>query len=164
MSRLRLLTQKGGRQLLVGKLFLLLMILTASFAAGAPQITATQSDTLVVDADGSSGATPGDTIEYSVTLTNTGDADATNVHFGEVVDLNTTFVAGSVKTSPLARDDSYAATGNVGLSVAAANGVLANDGDADGGTVTVTAVQGVAGNVGSAAATSASGLGGRKAL
>jgi uncharacterized repeat protein (TIGR01451 family) len=68
----------------------------------------------------------GDTITYSVTISDTG-ADATGVVFTDMPDPNTTLVAGSVMASPLAVDDSYACTGNLSIAVPAGSGVLAND-------------------------------------
>ena len=60
---------------------------------------AEKSAALVVDADGDLAASPGDTLEYTVTITNTGGAAATGVTLGDVPDSNTTLVAGSVQTS-----------------------------------------------------------------
>ena len=66
--------------------------------------------------------------------------DATGVTFNDTVDPNTAFVPGTVMTTPLARNDSYAASGNIRITVAAP-GVLANDNDADnvGPALSVTA-------------------------
>ncbi|MDY6950284.1 MAG: Ig-like domain-containing protein [Thermodesulfobacteriota bacterium] len=100
---------------------------------------------------------PGDTVTYTVTITNTGDEDATGVAFDDTIDGKTTLTPGSIKTTPLARNDTYDALGNVGITVPAGSGVLGNDTDLDGGTVTVTAVQGAGGNVASATATAQGG-------
>ena len=62
-------------------------------------------------------ANPGDTIMYTIEITNTGNADATNVMFTDTIDTNTTLVAGSVKVAPIAVDDAYNTIGNVHIQV-----------------------------------------------
>ncbi len=105
----------------------------------APVITATKTDARVVDADGNGVTTPGDTLEYTVAITNTGDMDATNVQFTDTIDINTTLVAGSIMTTPIAFPDSFSALGNVRIQHAAP-GLLANDFDPDtGGNTGLTA-------------------------
>ena len=94
-------------------------------------VTATKTDTLFTDVDLDGKADPGDTLKYTVTI-NASGADATGVTFTDTVDPNTTFVAGTLMTTPLARNDSYTATGNVRIQVPAGSGVLANDSDPDG--------------------------------
>jgi uncharacterized repeat protein (TIGR01451 family) len=104
---------------------------------------------------------PGDILTYTVVITNTGGADATGVIFTDTIDPNTTLVPGSVNSSPVAFDDSYTASGNI--PIAPATSVLANDIDPDSGTnagLTVTEVQGAAGNVGNPTNTTATGIGG----
>jgi len=90
----------------------------------APNITATLNDAFV-DNNASGRADPGSTVTYTAVVSNTGNADATGVQFNETIDPNTTFVAGSLKISPLAFDDAYNVTGST-LNVAAP-GVLGND-------------------------------------
>src|SRR5689334_15011909 len=97
----------------------------------SPTVTATKNDSLLTDVDNDGKADPGDTLQYSVGISATG-GDATGVSFSDTVDPNTTFVAGSVRTTPLARPDTYTATGNVRIQVPAGSGVLANDQDFDG--------------------------------
>jgi uncharacterized repeat protein (TIGR01451 family) len=77
--------------------------------AFAPMISATKSDAFP-DPDGDGRAAPGDTITYTVQIGNGGADDATGVVFNDTVDPNTTFVPGSVTTTPVARNDSYAPT------------------------------------------------------
>ena len=96
-----------------------------------PLITATKTDFLLVDVNNDNVANPGDTIRYTVVITNSGSTDATGVMFNDTVDVNTTLVPGSDTTTPIAIDDSYTANGNVRISVPAP-GVLGNDTDADG--------------------------------
>jgi len=104
----------------------------APFAA--PIITATKTATFP-DPDGNGKAEPGDTISYTVIINNTGTADATGVTFDDNPDPNTTLVPGSIKSSPVAVNDSYSAIGNVQISIPAP-GVLTNDIDPDTGNNT----------------------------
>jgi uncharacterized repeat protein (TIGR01451 family) len=103
-----------------------------------PSVTASKADVLIVDNDGDGVADPDDTIRYSVVVTNSGTTNGTNVSFVDTIDANTTLVAGSVRTTPVARHDSYQALGNVSMTVPAGSGVLANDNDPDGGGVSVS--------------------------
>ena len=91
----------------------------------APTVTATKTDALFTDVDGDLQADPGDTLKYTVAISAAGE-DATGVTFTDTVDPNTAFVAGSLTATPVAVNDSYAATGNVRISVPAP-GVLGND-------------------------------------
>ena len=97
----------------------------ALLAPPAPTVTATKTDALFTDVDGDLQADPGDTLKYTVTIDSSG-ADATGVMFTDTVDPNTAFVPGSLTATPVAVDDSYTATGNIRISVAAP-GVLGND-------------------------------------
>ncbi len=101
----------------------------------APVITATKTDSPGTPAN------PGDTITYTVVISNTtGTADATGVMFADTIDLNTTFVANSILVSPIAVNDSYNTIGNVNISVPAAQGLLFNDLNPGGmGTLAITA-------------------------
>lgn len=100
----------------------------------APNITATKSHT----PPGS--ANPGDTLTYTVVISNSGASDATGVNFSDTIDPNTTLVPGSVKASPIAVDDNYHTIGNVNISVPAAQGVVANDSNSGFGNLSVTKV------------------------
>ncbi len=91
----------------------------------APIVTATKTDSLFTDVDGDLQADPGDTLQYTVSIDSIGD-DATGVTFTDTVDPNTAFVPGSLTATPVAVDDSYTASGNIRISVAAP-GVLGND-------------------------------------
>ena len=70
----------------------------------------------------------------------------------------------STASPPTAIDDSYTSLGNVGLDVPEAAGLILGSGtDLDGGgTITVSAVQGIGANVGTPTETDAVGLGGAK--
>src|SRR5688572_12172928 len=61
----------------------------------APTVTATKTDTLLVDVDNDTKADPGDTLKYTVVIGATGE-DATGVTFTDTVDPNTAFVPGTL--------------------------------------------------------------------
>jgi hypothetical protein len=85
------------------------------------------------------------------------------VTFTDTVDANTTLDMGSVATSPIGVADSYTCSGNI--PIAPINGVLSNDLNPNTNNTTglsVTQVQGMAGNVGNPTDTTATGLGGVK--
>ncbi len=110
---------------------------------GVPNLVAIKKDILTVDNDADNLADPGDTLRYTIFVTNSGITDAGAVGFQDTIDANTTLVAGSLRTTPIARHDQYASLGNVGITVPAGSGVLLNDNDPDGtGSVTVTGIQG----------------------
>lgn len=97
----------------------------------AVNITATKVDAYPSHPSGK--ANPGDTIDYTVTISNTGTTDATGVTFTDSVDPNTTLVPGSAQTQPMAAPDQYSVLGNVRIQPNAAAGLLANDIDPDTG-------------------------------
>ncbi len=72
--------------------------LNTTVGAGGPILRATKTASIVEDAP-PLGAGPGDTIEYLVTITNTGLSPATGVVFRETPDPNTILVEGSLTTS-----------------------------------------------------------------
>src|SRR5947207_12461890 len=59
---------------------------------GSPNITATKVDAWDDTATPDGKAEPGQTITYTVTISNTGTADATGVTFTDSVDTNTSLV------------------------------------------------------------------------
>ena len=61
-----------------------------------PKLTARKTVALVLDADGSGGASPGDTLRYTITLTNGGTSGLTNVAVTDTPDANTNLLVGSV--------------------------------------------------------------------
>ncbi len=145
----------------------------APLPAPAPEpfaavITASKAAVLIND-DGDNKADPEvspnpEKIEYTVTVTNTGTNDATGVTFNDTLDPHTSLVLGSVNTQPIADPDTYAASGNIPITLAAP-GVRTNDRDPDTGDntgLTVTKVQGAGANVGVATDTTAAGRGGVK--
>ncbi|HEV2761791.1 MAG TPA: Ig-like domain-containing protein, partial [Pyrinomonadaceae bacterium] len=101
----------------------------AALVAFAPGITATKTDSFP-DPNGDGKAAPGETITYTVTITNSGPDPATGVTFNDTPDSNTTLVAGSITTQPIAQNDTASAFGNVNISTAnGAPNLLANDCD-----------------------------------
>ncbi len=66
---------------------------------GAPVLSATKTDSLLVDLNGDGFAGPGDTLRYQVVIANSGTAPAVNVVFTDTPDPNTSLVAGSVLAS-----------------------------------------------------------------
>jgi uncharacterized repeat protein (TIGR01451 family) len=63
------------------------------------EITASKNDTLQIDVDGDGLADPGDTIRYTVTVTNPSGQTATGVTFADTPGTNTSLVVGSVTTN-----------------------------------------------------------------
>jgi uncharacterized repeat protein (TIGR01451 family) len=127
-----------------------------NLAYAIPFLEATKADVLLVDNNGDNIADPGDSLHYTTSITNSGTTNAANAQFSDTIDAHTTLVAGSVKTSPIARNDgAYFVLGNVGITVPAGSGVLANDDDPDGtgpvSVVTFDATSANGGNVSVAA-------------
>jgi uncharacterized repeat protein (TIGR01451 family) len=98
-----------------------------------------QTDELIIDTGSPGSADPTDRIRYKVTIVNTGTSNATGVQLNIVPDPRTTFLPGSFRSSPLALPDSYASTGNVGISIPVGSGLIANDFDDNTAGLTVTA-------------------------
>ncbi len=126
---------------------LVLALVTAAFvvwpqtAHAIPIVDASKDDALTIDIDGDGLADPGDTIRYTIAILNSGNMDAIAVSFSDPIDGNSTLVAGSLKTTPVAVNDAYNVVGNVSISVSAP-GVLGNDSDPDGGAVIAIAIVG----------------------
>ena len=72
---------------------------TVTMIVAAPELVAEKTDVLAVDGDGDGVPSPGDTVEYTVTLINVGNTSATGVAFSDPIPANTTVVPGSVTTS-----------------------------------------------------------------
>lgn len=95
------------------------------------QLSAEQTVEISDDQDSDNKADRGDRLRYNVEITNQGGSDALDVLFEELLDVNSTFVPGSVQISPLAYPDLYETIGNVDLTVDVLNGLLVNDRDVD---------------------------------
>ncbi|HZJ22725.1 MAG TPA: DUF11 domain-containing protein, partial [Anaerolineales bacterium] len=68
---------------------------TILIVRAAPTILATMTDAFVGVHDGDGKADPGETIEYTAVIQNSGADPATGVTFNDIIDLNTTLVDGS---------------------------------------------------------------------
>ncbi|HWN98255.1 MAG TPA: Ig-like domain-containing protein, partial [Blastocatellia bacterium] len=92
----------------------------------AVTITATLTDNVTPN---TTKVSPGSTINYTAIINSTGTTDAAAVAFNDVIDPNTTLVAGSVHASPVAANETYNWVGNTFLdtSARALPSVLAND-------------------------------------
>ncbi len=126
------------------------MNLGAGSALAPVSFSASMSDSLFTDVNGNTQANAGDTLKYTVTLTNNSGADKTNVNYSNTIDSHTTLVPGSVETTPIARNDSgYSTVGNVQLTVPVGSSVLNNDSDPDGtGGLTVSSFSATSANSG----------------
>ncbi len=132
-----IIQERGDNQIRTLGCRALVFVLAAALAFLAPSVhaqnlSATMTTALV--------ATQGQTLTYTVVITNHTASALAGVTFGAVLDQNTTLVPNSINTSPLALPDTYAALGNVRITNAAP-GVRANDMDPDGvgPVLTVTA-------------------------
>ncbi|OQX24902.1 MAG: hypothetical protein BWK80_18415, partial [Desulfobacteraceae bacterium IS3] len=67
--------------------------------AGKPLLEVLKSDRLFIDADTDGTVSPGDTLRYTVTVTNSGSAAASDVNFKDTVPEHTVIVPGSVQAS-----------------------------------------------------------------
>jgi len=65
----------------------------------APDLTATKTDLLAVDADENGAPSPGDTLEYRIAIANNGTISATGAIFNDVLQEGAELVLGSVTTS-----------------------------------------------------------------
>lgn len=92
--------------------------------AATPIMSATLEDKISVDNGVINQANAGDELRYTTKIKNSGTGDAGNVQINIPAPSNTTLVAGSVKTSALARDDNF--TTGVNTQITSSN-VLAND-------------------------------------
>lgn len=72
---------------------------TVTVIAAAPFLHFTKDVFLVYDADRSGGIGPGDTLEYALTVINTGSRDAADIMLSDTPDPNTRLVVSTIKTS-----------------------------------------------------------------
>jgi uncharacterized repeat protein (TIGR01451 family) len=113
-----------------------------------PGISATNTFQVTNDV-GLTGASAGDELEYTVTISNAGTV-AEGTVFTDQIDMNTTLVAGSVKVSPIAVEETYTTIGNVGLDIPAGSGVLVNDVSPTGAVLSVVGPAAIATSQGGA--------------
>ena len=100
--------------------------------SAAPVLSATLDDNIT------NRVLRGTTVTNTLVITNSGDTNATSVLLTIPTPANATDVAGSIRITPVAVDDSYTALGNTVMTVAAGAGVLTNDFDPDGNIVVKT--------------------------
>lgn len=105
-------------------------------ASVSTAVAATVSVTNAVVVNGGGNAQPGSQLDFTITINNTG-TDATGTTFQDILDSNLTLVPNSLKVTPIAVNDAYNCIGNVGITLNAAQGVLANDVSPDGTAMTV---------------------------
>ncbi len=99
---------------------------------------ATLNDMLITDNGVPSKADPGDRLRLTAAINNGQVADYEGVQLMLAIDPRTTFVTNSIKTTPIAVDDSYSTPMNAMLNVMAASGLLQNDFDDNKPALTVT--------------------------
>jgi fimbrial isopeptide formation D2 family protein/uncharacterized repeat protein (TIGR01451 family) len=66
---------------------------------GVPDLVLDKTAALLIDADGSGDASPGDTLRYTLTLRNLGAGPASNIVIDDAPDANSSLVIGSVSPS-----------------------------------------------------------------
>jgi uncharacterized repeat protein (TIGR01451 family) len=102
-------------------------------------VTATKTDTLVDDVNNNTLVDPGDTLEYTTEISNNGDENALGTTFTDITDdTEVTVVPGSLTATPIGVNDAYNVIGNTQITLPAATGLLANDIDPDGGSLTAS--------------------------
>ncbi len=72
---------------------------TVTAISFTPVVSATKTAVLQNDVDGDNLADPGDSLRYTITVTNSGSGDALSVQFSDTPDANTALVNGSVTSS-----------------------------------------------------------------
>ncbi len=112
---------------------------TPALAPEVVTVTATKTDSLFTDVNNNTLVDPGDTLQYTIVVGNSGDEDALNTLFTDITDdTEVTVVAGSLRATPIGRNDAYIVIGNTHITQAAGAGLLANDLDPDGGAITAS--------------------------
>jgi len=91
-------TGRGNNGLSGGQFVELIDSDPATIFAQGPLIEAEKIDALLTDADGNGAPSPGDTLEYTVILSNIGSATAQNVSYTDNVDPNTTLICSPLPT------------------------------------------------------------------
>src|SRR5688572_29258319 len=123
-------------------------------------VSATETVVLTGDTDLDTVADPGETLTFTVTITNTSDGGEilTGVQFEQLLS-GVTLVAGSINVSPVASNDSFSAVGNTLLEVgnataqtgpqmSVAGSVTSNDTDHFSDTFTISAFDSTSANGG----------------
>ncbi len=95
------------------------------------QVTVSKKDSLYTDANGNELANPGDSLRYKAGVLNQNGFTAEGLDYKIIPGDNLNFNPATVRTSPVAANDTFNVTGNVGIMVPAANGLKLNDFDDD---------------------------------
>ena len=90
---------------------------TITPVTAAPVLSADKSPALLVDADGNSVVSPGDTLGYTIVIRNTGNTEAAGVVYNDTPDANTTLVPGSVTTTQGTVTSGNAGTPPIGVDI-----------------------------------------------
>lgn len=108
-------------------------LVLSELRTAAPDLAALKVDRTPAGDPIPGAVAPGDTIRYRITISNAG-AGAAGVELADVLDPNLALVAGSVRTTPLARPDVYRTVTDqpIDSSAAALPALLDNDADPDG--------------------------------
>ena len=72
---------------------------TITPVSAAPVLGASKAASLLTDADRNGVVSPGDTLQYTISIRNTGNTEAAGVLYSDTPDPNTTLVAGSLTTT-----------------------------------------------------------------
>lgn len=120
------------------QIFLVLIAFFAISISLPAQVIVTKQDSLVNDVNNNMIANPGDSLRYKTKVKNVGGVDATDLEFDVNPDGNIILDGASVRTTPVAVNDNYAVTGNVGISVPAGSGLKVNDFDDNLALATIT--------------------------
>lgn len=105
---------------------------SADVSVVAPQLVALKRDRIAIDQNGNSLADPGDTLEYTVVINNTGGGAALGLTFADTPDANTALVVGSVAT------DLVGTTITRGNAAGDTSAAVTLGGLAPGGSLTIT--------------------------
>ncbi|MCL4860529.1 MAG: DUF11 domain-containing protein [Caldilineaceae bacterium] len=91
---------------------------TVTLVVASPLLAVTKSDALAVDRDQDGLVSPGDDLEYAITVRNTGNQAAANLMIDDTPDGNSTLVVGSVVAGPNAQVVTGNNTGDTKVRVA----------------------------------------------
>jgi uncharacterized repeat protein (TIGR01451 family) len=105
---------------------------TVTQVVSAPRLTVQKSDAVVADRNADGVASPGDDLEYTITVSNNGNRAAQNVVIKDTPDSNTALLVGSVTTNVAATVLTGNNPGDTAVEVALTSPLAANS------TVTVT--------------------------
>ncbi len=120
-------------------------LMLSELRTAAPELAALKVDRTPAGDPIPGAVVPGDTIRYRITISNAGGG-ATGVELADILDSNLALVAGSVRTTPLARPDVYRTVTDqpIDSSTAALPALLGNDTDPDGDSLAAVPAAGQA--------------------